>query len=379
MKAIKSFFKNHKGARIAGRIVLIAALAAAALALFIALYPPFSAHISRPDRNIYTARSINYEGNRFFNQEITALHTQGTDPYAGRSTGKGTAPVEPLPAVAPALLDDPGEDDLTVTWLGHSTVLLQMSGLNILFDPVLSERVSPVSFAGPRRFAPPALTAEELPAIDLVIITHDHYDHLDMDTIQAIDGKVERYIVPFGIENDLRRWGVAGDKITALGWWEETETGSLTVTCAPARHYSGRNITDKNRTLWASWVLTNGAHKVFVSGDTGMGSHFEEIHNRFGDFDLALLDCGQYSTDWAQVHMFPEEAVDAALTLGAKAAIPIHWGAFVLSGHSWDDPVQRFALRAEETGLTALTPRPGETVNWQNAPFSFSRWWQEIG
>ena len=378
MKAVKSFFKNHTWARVTGRVVLIAALSAAALALFIGLYPPFSARISRPDRNIYTSRSVNYEGNRFFNGEITAMRTQGTDPGAGLSTGKGTAPTEPLPAVAPALLSDPGEDSLTVTWLGHSTVLLQMSGLNILFDPMLSERASPVSFAGPRRFAPPAMTAEALPSIDAVIITHDHYDHLDMDTIQAIDGKVSRYIVPFGIENDLRRWGVAGDKITALGWWEETEIDSLTVACTPARHYSGRNITDKNRTLWASWALINDAHKVFVSGGTGMGGHFEAIHNRFGDFDLALLDCGQYSADQAQVYMFPEEAVDAALTLGAKAAMPIHWGAFALSGHSWDDPVQRFALRAEETGLAALTPRLGETVNWADGPFSPSWWWRDI-
>ncbi len=378
MKAVRSFFQSHRWARVTGRVVLIAALAVVALALFVGLYPPFSARISRPDRNIYTARSVNYEGNRFFNEEITALRTRGTDAYADRSTGKGTAPAEPLPVVTPALLDEPGEGDLTVTWLGHSTVLLQMSGLNILFDPMLSERASPVSFAGSRRFAAPALTAEALPSIDLVIITHDHYDHLDMATIQAIDGKVGRYIVPFGIENDLRRWGVAGEKITALGWWEDTEAGSLTVACTPARHYSGRNVTDKNRTLWASWVLTNGDHQVYVSGGTGMGRHFEEIHSRYGDFDLALLDCGQYSPSQAQVDLFPEEAVDAALTLGAKAAMPLHWGAFALSGHSWDDPAQRFALRAGETGLAALTPRLGETVNWQDGPFSPSWWWQGI-
>ncbi len=375
---MKKFFAERRWARVTGWILLVLALITLAVSLFINLWPPFSARISRPDRNVYYSRAVNYEGNRFFNQGTLTMVTDAEDPYASRSTGKGETPEGELPAVTPSPLAEPGEGDLTVTWLGHSTTLIQMSGMNILIDPVLTDLVSPVSFTGSRRYSPLPVTAEDLPHIDLVLISHDHYDHLDMGTIQAIDGKVDRYIVPFGIENDLRRWGVDNEKLTALGWWEDATVGSLTVACAPARHYSGRNITDKNRTLWASWALMNGTYKVYESGDSGTGPHFEEIHNRWGDFDLALMDCAQYNTRWHDVHMFPEEAVDAALALGAKAAMPIHWGAFVLSDHAWDDPPERFTQYAEEQGLEVLTPRLGETFNWDDRAEREVRWWREI-
>ena len=376
---MKTFFRTHKWIRVLAWAALAAAAAALALVLFVALWPPFSGRISRPDRVIYTARAINYDGEHFFNAESPASGSW-SDPGASLTSGRGTAPQGELPAGSPDF-SAATEDGLSFTWLGHSTTLVQMEGLNILFDPVLSTLVSPVSFLGPRRFGAPPVTAQELPEIDAVIISHDHYDHLDMETIKAIDGKVKLYIVPLGIENDLRRWGVDGAKIRALAWWEELDLGGVTVVCAPARHSSGRNVIDENRTLWASWALLGEHFQVYESGSTGFGQHFQEIHNRYGDFDLALMECGQYSADNHDIQMIPEEAVEAAEILGADAAVPIHWGVFALSDHAWDDPPRRFTLRAGETGLTALTPLPGETVNWEDALLSQagqyqSHWWE---
>ena len=250
--------------------------------------------------------------------------------------------------------------------------------MNILFDPVFSDISSPVSFIGSRRFSDLAMTAEELPDIDIVIISHDHYDHLDYPTIRKIDSKVGKYIVPLGIENHLERWGVSEDKIITAAWWEEIELDGLTIACTPSRHYSGRKLIDQNATLWASWTLMNDSYKVFESGDTGYGDQFEEIYEKFGDFDLALMDCAQYSTAWHDVHMFPEEAVSAANILHARVAIPIHWGAFTLSDHPWDDPAERFTLNGEETGLNVVTPKLGETVEWSHLGDYQERWWREI-
>ncbi len=379
---MKGYLKTHRWARILlcillGLLIFIILLLSAAL-LFLNFYPPFGGSASKEKREEYALRAENYFDGAFHNTGTFTLMTETDDPYRGRTSGKGRTPSEKLPIATPAFLQNPSEDDLTVTWLGHSTTLLQMQGMNILFDPVLSMISSPVSFVGSERFSDLPITAEELPYIDLVIVTHDHYDHLDYPTIKKIDGKVGKYIVPLGVENHLERWGVSEEKIAAVAWWEEVETDGPTVVCTPSRHYSGRKMIDQNDTLWASWVLKNERYQIFESGDTGFGDQFGEIYEKFGEFDLALMDCAQYSTRWHDVHMFPEEAVTACGILHAKAAIPIHWGAFSLSDHAWDDPAERFCLRGEEVGLPVVTPKLGETAQWSDLLGYTQRWWREI-
>lgn len=242
-----------------------------------------------------------------------------------------------------------------------------MHGMNILIDPVFSERTSPVSFIGPKRFSKLPVEIDDLPELDVVVISHDHYDHLDMDSIKALDKKAKSFAVPLGVENHLKRWGVSSDKITELAWWEETEINGLTIACTPSRHFSGRRIIDADETLWASWVFKDDHYKIFESGDSGYGGHFEEIHNRYGDFDLVMIDCAQYNPQWHYVHMYPEEA-----------AMPIHWGAYVLSSHPWDAPPERFTAAAEELGMTVVTPHLGETMDPDSPENYGERWWKNL-
>ena len=358
-------------------LCVIIAVAVFAIA-FLRLWPAFGGTPDSSDKTNYAARAENYTNGAFVNDGSFSIMGESTDSYAGRSSGKGDTPIDTLPVISPTFLEEPSEDELTITWLGHSTSLLQMQGMNILFDPVFSEISSPVSFVGVRRFSPLPMQAEELPHIDIVIISHDHYDHLDYPTIKAIDGKVDHYIVPLGVENHLERWGVAEEKIIAMAWWEETQINGLTVACTPARHYSGRSLNDRNASLWASWVLRNDFYQVFESGDTGYGDQFFQIGEKYGPFDLALVDCAQYDTAWHDVHMFPEEAAAAAGEINAQAVMPIHWGAFKLANHAWDDPAERLVQRAEDIGLTAITPMLGETVTWGNRENHQARWWREL-
>lgn len=356
-------------------LVLTIALAAA---LFLLLNPVFGANSSAEDRVRYAERAGNFVSGEFVNTDETSFGSGFIDAYSERSSGKSPTPQQELPVLKPSPLESPSEDELTVTWLGHSTTLVQMSSLNILFDPVLSMLCSPVSFAGTRRYSKPPLTPEELPALDVVIITHEHYDHLDYDTIMSIKDKTERFVVPLGMENDLISWGVPEEKITSLAWWEETKLGSLTITCTSANHYSGRLLIDSQDTLWSSWVLKNHKYSIYESGDTGYGAHFKEIGERYGRFDLVMTDCAQYNMRWHNVHMFPEEAVKAAMELGTDTVMPIHWGAYSLSDHAWDDPAQRFTLAAEENGLEVITPMLGQTFSWENRGDYQNRWWREL-
>ena len=359
--------------------MLCAVIAVAVFAIaFLRLWPAFGSAPDNSDKSNYAARAENYTNGAFVNNGSFSIMGESTDSYAGRTSGKGDTPTDTLPVISPTFLEDPPEDELTITWFGHSTSLLQMQGMNILFDPVFSEISSPVSFVGVRRFSPLPMETEELPYIDIVIISHDHYDHLDYPTIKAIDGTVDHYIVPLGVENHLERWGVAEEKIITMAWWEEIQVNGLTVACTPARHYSGRSLNDRNASLWASWVLRNDFYQVFESGDTGYGGHFSQIDEKYGPFDLALVDCAQYDTAWHDVHMFPEEAAAAAGELNAQTVMPIHWGAFKLANHAWDDPAERLVQGAEDIGLTANTPMLGETVTWGDRENHQARWWREL-
>jgi L-ascorbate metabolism protein UlaG (beta-lactamase superfamily) len=261
-------------------------------------------------------------------------------------------------------------------WFGHSTFLLLMDGKKILIDPMLGQTPSPVSFLGTKRYsADLPITAEELPFIDAVILSHDHFDHLDYKSINKLKNKVGRFFTPLGVGNHLISWGIAEDKITELNWGESIEFESINLVCTPARHFSGRGLFDRAATLWCSWVIKGTKDNIFFSGDSGYDTHFKEIGNRYGPFDISLMECGQYNEDWKLLHMMPEEAVQASIDLRSRLILPIHWGAFTLAFHDWTDPVERITKKANDLNMPVTTPKIGEPVIVGNSTFPNEKWW----
>lgn len=287
-------------------------------------------------------------------------------------------PSAPIPIVELKRQDFERPAHPRVIWFGHSAALLQMSGLTILFDPMFGIAPSPVPFIGGKRFGGKLpMKLEDLPQIDYVMLTHDHYDHLDHGSIRALKGKVGHFIVPLGVSNHLIRWGVEADRITELDWWEERELDGLKLACTPARHFSGRGTGDRDSTLWCSWVLHGKDAKVYFSGDSGYGPHFKEIGERYGPFDLTMMECGQYDEKWAAIHMLPEQTVQAHEDVKGKVLIPIHWGGFTLAMHDWTDPAERVTKEAERRGVRLATPMIGESVSIGNSSsFPESKWWR---
>ncbi len=269
------------------------------------------------------------------------------------------------------------QSGLRVTWLGHSTMLLEMDGRRVLIDPVWGERASPFTFLGPRRFFAPPLPLAELPALDAVVISHDHYDHLDMPSVKALLARELMWIVPLGLGAHLEAWGVPAARVTELDWWESVQLGDLQVSATPARHFSGRGINDANRTLWAGWAFVGPKHRVFYSGDTAMHDEFVEIGERFGPFDLTMMEAGAYDAMWADVHLGPEQAVLAHQLVGGKVLMPVHWGLFDLALHGWTEPIERTLVEAASRGVAVVMPRPGEMFEPANLPAP-ERWWPTI-
>jgi L-ascorbate metabolism protein UlaG (beta-lactamase superfamily) len=285
-------------------------------------------------------------------------------------------PGGPVPLVSPDLPAEAGE--LAVTWFGHASALLEIDGRRVLVDPVWGERVSPSPLLGPTRLHPAPGPVEELPPLDAVVISHDHYDHLDLPTVRALrDGQSAPFVVPLGIGVHLREWGVPEQRIVELDWNGSATIAGLTLTCTEARHFSGRFFA-RDTTLWASWVLAGPRHKVFFGGDTGYTPAFAGIGARFGPFDLTLLPVGAYNDAWKAIHMDPEEAVRAHGDLGGQVLLPVHWATFNLAFHRWAEPVQRALAAAERTGTQVLVPRPGERVDVLAAP-PLVDWWSAVG
>lgn len=340
--------------------------------IFIYINPVFGGRASRKDKEDYKKRAENYIKGKFV---YPAQYILKGESYDNSVSNRGKSPKVKLPLIKPSI-NKTNIGEFTVTWLGHSSLLIQMHGMNILIDPVFSKRPSPVSFVGPKRFTEPPISIEELPEIDIVLISHDHYDHLDMKSIKKLDNKVKRYIVPLGVEKHLERWKVDKDKIKNMAWWEEIQINGLTIACTPSRHFSNRSVKDMTATLYASWVLKDEKYQIYESGDGGFGGHFEEIHKKYGEFDLAIMECGQYNMRWHDIHMFPEESVKAGNILGAKITMPIHWGTFILSSHGWDDSVERFLKASSEMGNEVITPKIGETVNLDKYTDYQEKWWR---
>ena len=262
-------------------------------------------------------------------------------------------------------------------WFGHSTLLFQKNGLNLLLDPVFSERASPFQFMGSKRYAgTESFGLGDLPTIDYVLITHDHYDHLDYHSIIQLAKKSQiRFIVPLGVGSHLESWGITPDRIQELDWWQELDLpGELRLVMTPARHFSGRGLV-RNKTLWASYSFIWSDQKVFASGDSGYGPHFKEIGEKLGPFDLAMLENGQYNEDWPLIHMMPEECWQAGRDLNATYIMPIHWGKFTLALHQWTEPVERLLRAAATADSVFLSPVAGQH-NRLNHDFPRDRWWQ---
>jgi L-ascorbate metabolism protein UlaG (beta-lactamase superfamily) len=292
---------------------------------------------------------------------------------------EGTVPVDPIPVRA---LDRAGLEALDTTAnhvvrLGHSSHLLKLRGRYWLIDPVFGPRASPLSWAGPKRFHAPPLQAADLPPIEGLILSHDHYDHLDRPTIEDLIGRVQRYFVPLGVGARLKAMGVEADRIEEFDWWQESRMGDITLTAAPAQHFSGRTPFDRNSTLWASWSIESGRQKIFYSGDSGYFPGFREIGKRLGGFDLALMENGAYDDFWPSVHMAPEETVKAFEDLGAKVLYLVHNSTFDLAFHTWRDPLERVAAIAEKKGLQLATPEIGEVLTIGKRRVN-KRWWQGL-
>jgi len=270
------------------------------------------------------------------------------------------------------------DSTVRLTWFGHSTFLVEMEGMKILFDPVFSAVPAPHPLLGRKRFnSQMPISIEELPPLDAVILSHDHYDHLDYASIDELREKTDHFFVPLGVDNHLEAWNIPDEKIHALDWWEESQLGDLIIALAPSRHFSGRGIGDQAATLWGSWVL-KGEQSVYFSGDGGYGKHFKEIGEKYGPFDIGLMECGQYNRLWADIHMMPEQTAQAGLDIQADMIVPIHWGAFQLATHSWTDPVERVTVAASELGIPLVTPMIGEPITLGMLPYPNKAWWEEV-
>jgi len=282
----------------------------------------------------------------------------------------------PVHQLNPQKWEDHQTGQFSFSWLGHSSILISMENQLILVDPVLEERASPFTWIGPKRFHPSPITAEELPGIDVLLITHDHYDHLEQSTLVAISEKVERFIVPLGIGALLEDWGINPTKIIELDWWETHSSGSLKFYATPAVHYSSRGLFDGNQRLWCSWSIVGQEKRAFISGDSGYFDGFKNIGERLGPFDVTFLKIGSYNDKgtWRALHMTPEEAGQQYLDLGGQLLVPLHWATFDLALHPWYEPIDRLVAFSKQKPITLITPEVGETIDLRGRPNN-DHWW----
>lgn len=264
-----------------------------------------------------------------------------------------------------------------LTWFGHSTFLYEIDGKRILFDPMLGTHASPLPFAVRRYEYDLPSSSVDLPQLDAVIVSHDHYDHLDYGTINILKNKVKKFIVPLGVGEHLERWGVPVDNIIELDWWQETKVDHVKITSTPSQHFSGRSFTDRKKTLWSSWVVESNTARVFFGGDSGYFPGFKQIGKKFGSFDLTLLDSAQYNERWKPVHMVPEQSVQAHKDLRGKVFMPIHWSGFTLALHAWTEPVERALIAAQNENIEMVTPMIGQKFNILHERPD-AKWWRGI-
>ena len=330
------------------------------------------------ERLVRMARSPERRGEVFVNREPLEndLWLSLKDAFAASPHTSPSAPI-PLTHTPASRFATPPASGLRLTWLGHSTTLIEIDGRRVLTDPIWSKRASPFSWIGPQRFYAPPLAMEDVPALDAVVISHDHYDHLDMKTVQALTSRTKRFVVPLGIGSHLAYWGVPEAQIVELDWWERVDLGGVELVAAPARHASGRVLIDNDTRLWAGYAMLGPKHRAYYSGDTGLFPAMREIGERLGPFDVTLLEAGQYGRSWPDWHLGPEQAVVAHQWLRGRVLVPVHWAGFALAYHGWTEPVERVLAAAGLANVTVLAPMPGQSVE-PDAPLGVTRWWPEV-
>lgn len=324
--------------------------------------------------------SPNYRNGKFQNVEPTEVNPGGTSFFKIMrhiaSRPKSVRPSDEIPHVKTDLKDlDAAEEKPLIVWFGHSSYFIRHKGFNILIDPVFSGTASPVFFFGKAFPGSNSYDIPDFPEIDLLLLTHDHYDHLDLPSIKKGHSKAKKVLTSLGVGAHLEHWGVDSEKIIELDWWESTEINSwISITATPARHFSGRGFSRAN-TLWSSFVLKLGGFQLYLGADSGYSPQFREIGEKFGNFDLAFLECGQYGKYWPQIHMFPEETLQAAKDINTKTLFPVHWGKFVLSTHPWNEPVQRLLRASDGDSPEIIIPKIGETYRL-GENYAQEKWWE---
>ncbi|WP_233268669.1 MBL fold metallo-hydrolase [Cellulophaga sp. L1A9] len=365
-------------------VLAVIGLSIAFYFLFTNFYPSFGGDVSKARKLIYQ-KSAQFKQGKFNNTKpvpkdlnfsetlklsYTFLTTKVTN---GRP--KKDLKVHKLDSAAVANYTK----EARLVWYGHSSFLLQLKGKTILLDPMLGKVAAPHPLLGANRFNTDfPLAVEKLGTIDAVIFSHDHYDHLDYETILKIKDKTKQFYVPLGLGVHLEAWGVSKNKITELDWWQETQFEELTLVCTPAQHFSGRKFNTTQSTLWSSWVIQSADENIYFSGDSGYASHFKEIGKKYGPFDIALMECGQYDEMWPDIHMMPEETAQAGIDINANKLMPIHWAGFKLALHGWTAPVTRLKIAAHKLNLPIITPELGADIKVKDSINTTFNWWQGL-
>lgn len=362
---------QHRSKRICFWLALIAGIAIVAYSSIFESPPKI--HSDRVMTSIYADgrfHNIHQSPELGFSDGMKALFRNMTEKSAM------SEPDEPFNVVTLTVEDLQQAPNKSLWRLGHSTVLLKLDGKFWLTDPIFAERSAPFGLAAPKRFHQSPIALNELPPIEAVILSHDHYDHLDKETILALKEKAGVFVAPLGVGDRLINWGVPASKVRQLDWWEETKIDSLRLIATPAQHYSGRSPFDGDSTLWASWVLISPHERIFFSGDSGYFDGFKQIGKRFGPFNITLIENGAYNEAWADVHMQPEQTVQAHIDLQGEWLVPIHNGTFDLALHAWTEPMERVTTVAAQRGISVSTPRFGERIDI-SAPSHEYAWWRE--
>jgi L-ascorbate metabolism protein UlaG (beta-lactamase superfamily) len=344
---------------------------------YIASVPAFGKH-AEGERQRRIEESPHWRDGRFRTEEPMWSNLWGSL-RRGLAPSPTSAPSVDVPRVVSRgeLLRPLPTSGLRITWFGHSSTLIEIDEVRVLTDPIWSERASPVDWAGPKRWYEPVLPLADLPKLDAVLVSHDHYDHLDMGSVSALAVKGTRFIVPLGIGAHLAYWGVPDAQITELDWWQRARVGPIDLIATPARHASGRINPQANQTLFAGYAIVGPKHRVYFSGDTGFFSGLATIGKELGPFDVTLIESGQYNATWPDWHIGPEQAVEAHRLVRGRVLIPIHWGLFTLAPHGWTEPVERVLAAAKCSGAMVMTPRPGQSVEPETQSVT-TRWWPEV-
>lgn len=328
----------------------------------------FGAKPSKLDLENYS-KSIYWNGKIFQNLEETTMDFSLSNlPKFLHKQFCEKTDRQPLKSLSILPLDkkefESGDHSMKSIWYGHSAILMRLNYKNILIDPMFGSNASPIAPFKIKRFSEATLDLiDKFPEIDLVLISHDHYDHLDYDSILRLKNKTKQFYVALGVKRHLVSWGIDSAKITEFNWWEDSVFENIKITFTPTRHFSGRGLLDRAKSLWGGWAFKTETENIWFSGDSGYGKHFSEIGAQLGPFDFAFMECGQYNENWHQIHMYPEESVQAAIDARVQNMMPVHWAGFALAQHSWQEPVNRFVEKATTENLNFIVPEIGELFN----------------